>query len=77
MTEKKTCEIFLAMNEDGDWIVTDEESAALEKLAEDQGGYHARVIKVVIKMSPPAMTEATVDVPDEAGETMPIETEVA
>lgn len=74
---KKTCEIFIAMNEDGDWIVTDEESTALEKLAEDQGGYHARVVKLTVKMSPPVMTEAEVEVSDEAGETKAIETEAA
>jgi hypothetical protein len=68
MTDKKTCEIFIAMNEDGDWIVETDESDALSKLAEDAGGYHARVVKLTVKMTPPKMTEATVDVPDEAGQ---------
>ena len=77
MTTKETCEIFIAMNEDGDWIVETEESQALSKLAEDCGGYQARVIKVTVKMSPPVMTEAEIEVPDEAGQTQQIETEAA
>jgi hypothetical protein len=70
MTDKKTIEVFIAMNEDGDWIVEPDESDALSKLAEDVGGYHARVVKLTVKMAPPKMTEATVDVPDEAGQTL-------
>jgi hypothetical protein len=62
------CEIWLAMNEDGDWIVTNCEDEAAERLTEDVGGYHARIVKVVVKMSPPAAAEATVTVPDDAGE---------
>jgi hypothetical protein len=69
MANKVTCELFVALNEDGDWVVTDDESTALEKLAEDQGGYHARVVKVVVRVAPPVMAEASIDVPDEAGTT--------
>jgi hypothetical protein len=29
MTDKKTCEIFIAMNEDGDYVVCTDESEAL------------------------------------------------
>jgi hypothetical protein len=74
---KVTCEIFLAMNEDGDWIVETDESEALSKLAEDQGGYHARVVKIAVKMTPPMMTAASVDVPDEVSETTRIEAAAA
>jgi hypothetical protein len=74
---KTTCEIYLAMNEDGDWIVTHDESEALSKLAEDAGGYQARVVKLTVKIAPPVMTEAEIDVPGEAGETTEIETEAA
>ncbi len=68
-------EIFIAMNEDGDWIVTDEESGALEKLGEDVGGYQARVVKIIVEMSPPKMDEASVTVPDTAGETTKVAVE--
>lgn len=66
--DKKTCELFIAMNEDGDWIVQTEESEALSRLAEDCGGYQARVVKLTVKMAPPKMSEAEVDFPDEAGQ---------
>jgi hypothetical protein len=68
MTKLIDCELWLAMNEDGDWIVTGNEDEALERLAEDAGGYQARVVKITVKMSPPAMAETTVTIPDEAGE---------
>jgi hypothetical protein len=74
MTEKTTCEIYIAMNEDGGWVVTNDESEALSKLGEDEGGSLARVVKVTVKMAPPVMFEATVDVPDEAGQTVETET---
>jgi hypothetical protein len=77
MTDKTTCEIFIAMNEDGGYVVVTDESEALERLSEHEGGYHARVVKLTVKMAPPVMTEATIDVSDEAGETKSIETEAA
>lgn len=74
---KIACEIFIAMNEDGGYVVTTDESEALERLAENEGGYHARVVKLTVKMTAPQMTEAEVEVPNEAGETKQIETEAA
>jgi hypothetical protein len=67
MSNKVTCEIFVAMHEDGGWIVTNDESDAASKLFEDEGGYHCRVVKIIVKMAPPVMAEATVEVPDDAG----------
>jgi hypothetical protein len=75
--KKIDCEIYIAMNEDGGWIVTSDDSEALSTLAENEGGWLARVVKVTVKMTPPVIAEATVDVPDEAGETKEIETEAA
>lgn len=61
-------DVYIAMNEEGDWIVTSDESKALSELGEHQGGYHARVVKISISMSPPVMTEMDkVAVPDDAG----------
>lgn len=62
-----TCEIYIAMNEERDWIVCSDESEALSTLASDCGGYHARVVKVTVRMSPPVIAEAAVDIPDDAG----------
>jgi hypothetical protein len=74
MTDRVECEIFIAMNEDGGWVVTNEEREALSDLEEVEGGYRARVIKIIVRMAPPlAMTEAVVDIPDEVGQTHKIE----
>jgi len=66
MIKEVTCEIFIAMHEDGGWVVGNDESDALNKLAEDEGSYHARVVKLTVKMNQPKMTETEVEVPDEA-----------
>jgi hypothetical protein len=57
--------------------VTKDENEALERLAEDEGGYRVRVVKLTVRMTPPQMTEAEVEVPDQAGETKQIEAEAA
>lgn len=62
-----SCEIFIAMNEDGGWVVGNDESEMLSKLGDDEGGYHARIVKVVVNMDPPKMDEVTVEVPATAG----------
>ena len=73
MTEPVECEIWLAMNEDGDWIVTCDEADALNELGAQQGGNIGRVVKLVVKMTPPQAQEITVTVPDTAGETATVE----
>lgn len=73
MTNQVDVELFIAMNEDGAWIVTNDESDALSNLAENEGGYMARVVKVVVKMTPPVMSEAAVTIADEAGHTTTVE----
>ena len=77
MTDKVTCELFIAMNEDGGWIVTTEEGEALAELGNQEGGYLARVVKITAKITPPVLTEAQIDIPDEAGETKQIDVEAA
>lgn len=67
--EPVECEIYLAMNEDGGWIVTADDSEASEKLAEDEGGYACKIVKVTVKMTPPVIEEVAVEVPEGAGKT--------
>mgnify|MGYP001609688571 CR=1 FL=1 len=67
ITEPVDCEIWIAMNEDGGWVVTNDEGDALTKLGEDEGGYAGRVVKVTVKMTRPVIDEATVTIPDTAG----------
>lgn len=70
MTDKVSCEIYIAMNEDGGWIVTSDEGDALGQLVENEGGYQARVAKVTVNMAPPSMTEIMLNVPDDIGTTI-------
>ncbi len=67
------CEIWIACNESGDWIVTDDESEALNELGSCRGGDLARVVKLVVKMTPPKPQQINIDVPETAGETATIE----
>ena len=62
-----TVEIFIAMNEDGGYVVSKDESDVLELLTENEGGWRARVVKLNVKMTPPQLDEVNVVVPDEAG----------
>jgi hypothetical protein len=70
MADKVNCELWIAMNEDKGWIVTQDESEALEKLMNDEGGWHCRIAKITVSMSPPVMAEAKVDVPADTGQTV-------
>lgn len=66
----KECEIWISMNEDGNWVVNADGAAdAHEQLCQDIGGEQCRTVKVVVRMSPPAEVECSVEVPDEAGTT--------
>lgn len=75
MADKIACELWLAMNEDGGWVVVTDESDALTQLGENEGGYLARVVKVTVNMAPPVMTEATVNIPDEQGQQIEVTSE--
>ena len=59
------------MNEDGDWVVVDDENEnAIENLSENHGGGLARVVKLTVKMRAPVAAEIEVTIPDDAGETV-------
>ena len=64
-----TCEIYIAMNEDGGYVVGKDETDILERLAEDEGGWNARIVKVEVRMAPPTLTipAATVEIGDDVG----------
>jgi hypothetical protein len=74
MTEKTHFEIFLAMNEEGDYEVATAEEEASERLVENQGGYQCRIVRIGGFMARPALVEtAPIDIPDDAGEIHQIE----
>jgi hypothetical protein len=82
MTTRTTITIFVAMNEDGAWVMSDDEDAAHEQFEEEHGedsGCSPRIVKLNVTMAPPIVTEADeappvvtevdVMVPDDTGQT--------
>lgn len=69
MADKHEFELYVAINEDGGFIVTKDESEALGKLGDDEGGYAARVIRVTLKAALPKIIETACEAPDENEET--------
>ena len=68
MTDQIKCEIWLAMNHCGDWIVTKDDDA-LDKLSEEEGlGDATRVVKLTVFMKKPHVAEGIVSVADDVGE---------
>lgn len=65
MPKPQEIEVFVAMNEDGDFSASDSAETAREKLAEDFGGELCRIVKLNVKMAPPVIVEANVTVADE------------
>ena len=61
-----TCNISVAVNEDGDWVVVkDDDEIAIDKLAEEYGGSRCRVIALNVTITPPKPVTLDVTVPDE------------
>lgn len=57
-------EVFVAVNEEGDYAVTTDESDALETLANEQGGWHARVIRITLRnVELPGQDDIEIDAP--------------
>lgn len=70
---KSECEIYLAINEDGGWTVSnDSASDATEQLVENYGGAMVRVVKITALVTPPVLVEATVDVADDMAPVWPL-----
>jgi hypothetical protein len=75
MTDKHKIEVWIAMNEDGDYVVGTDENEASERFDEQIGGFARRVAKLNVKMAPPVIEEIEVDIPDTAGETIEVAAE--
>jgi hypothetical protein len=73
MTDKTLVEIYVALNEEGEYAVDTDEEGASTRLMENSGRFRCRIIKINAKIAPPVLIEADVDVPDEAGKTEDIE----
>ncbi len=70
MTDQIEIELFVCMNEDGDFAVGTDSGDTATDLADNCGGVCMRTVKLKVKIAPPQITEAEVTVPDEAGETV-------
>jgi len=67
MFDKHEVELWVAMNEDGGYSVSTDESEVLNDLIQAQGGNAARVVKVTLQMTAPRVDEVAGEVPDDAG----------
>jgi hypothetical protein len=72
---KVLAEVYIAMNEEGEFEVGTTEEEASQRLVENTSGYSCRLVKINAEMTPPAPIEADVDISDEAGTTIAIENE--
>jgi hypothetical protein len=66
-------EVWIAMNEDGDYEVAKDEDDVVDLWNENVGGLSRRLVKLKVTMSAPVITEADVNVPEEAGHAVNVE----
>jgi hypothetical protein len=73
MTEPKTIEVWIAIDGDGDYEVGCDDDDAVDRYNDNIGGTRSmRLVKLNVTMRPPEVTEASVTVPDEAGQTVEV-----
>jgi hypothetical protein len=68
-------EVWIAMNEDGDYEVAKDEDEVVDLWNENVGGLSRRLVRLRVRMSAPVVTEADVNVREEAGQTVNVETD--
>jgi hypothetical protein len=66
-------EVWIAMNEDGDYEVAKDEDDVVDLWNENVGGLSQRLVRLRVTMSAPAVTEADVNVPEESGQAVNVE----
>ncbi len=67
-------EVWVAVNEKGDYEVGTTEEQAATRSTENQDGCHCRIVKLVVLVTPPATTEVAIEVPDDIGHVVDIST---
>jgi hypothetical protein len=65
--------VWIAMNEAGDYEVAKDEDDVVDLWNENVGGLSRRLVRLRVTMSAPAVTEADVNVPEEAGQAVNVE----
>lgn len=74
MSDNDIKEVWLAINEDGDYGIGIDSDSAKENLEENYNYEAIRLIKLNVKVrAPKPTTEVMVDVPDDAGTTEKVE----
>jgi hypothetical protein len=69
MATKKTCEVWMIVDDDGNYEVGADRSDAGERFDDNIGGTGPRrVVRIDVKITPPQVEDAEIDVADEAGE---------
>jgi hypothetical protein len=64
-------EVFVCINEDGDYVVDLDADEVLTACIENHGGMAFRTVKLMVTMAAPEIAAVAVRVPDEAGKTVP------
>lgn len=67
MADKIQIEIWVVMNEDGEYTAASEQSTAVEEFEENFSGAARRLVKLNVWIAPPDVIEAEVTVADDAG----------
>jgi hypothetical protein len=73
MTDKITCEIFIAINQDSCYEVGTNEEDALDRLGDNYTSLQVRIVKITANIAAPTITEAEIDIRDDAGRTEAVE----
>ncbi len=66
-------EVWIAMNESGEYEAGPDEDTAIERFDDTVSGSMRRLVRLKVTITPPAVTEVDVTVPDEAGQTVNVE----
>jgi hypothetical protein len=71
MPQLHDLEIFVTMNEGGEYAVATADDDALNTCIENHGGEAFRTVRLMVTMAAPEITAVAVRVPDDAGDTAP------
>lgn len=75
MTDKIKCEIMVAVNDDGHFVVCKDDTDVVELMNDEYGGCAIRVLKLNVHVTPPTPIEVNVNIAAEAGETIQVDQE--
>jgi hypothetical protein len=68
-------EVWIAMDESGEYEVGPDENVAIDRLRADTGSELFRLVRLKVVMSPPSVEEVDITISDEVGQTIKFETD--